>query len=148
MAKGLGFKVIVMEAGRNMGNIADVVNSCDVLMGVHGAGLTNIIFLPENAIFIQVVPCGGMQVEWLATNDFAKPSEDMKIKYLEYKITLEESTLKQQYPLDHMIIKDPSSIVKQGWETFRSVYFDKQNVKLDVNRFRPTLQKAFELLHQ
>jgi hypothetical protein len=89
-----------------------------------------------------------MQVEWLATNDFAKPSEDMKIKYLEYKITLEESTLKQQYPLDHMIIKDPSSIVKQGWETFRSVYFDKQNVKLDVNRFRPTLQKALELLHQ
>ncbi|KAK2437679.1 Glycosyltransferase family 61 protein [Trifolium repens] len=148
MAKGLGFKVIVMEAGRNMGNIADVVNSCDVLMGVHGAGLTNILFLPENAIFIQVVPCGGMQVEWLATNDFAKPSEDMKIKYLEYKITLEESTLKQQYPLDHMVIKDPSSIVKQGWETFRSVYFDKQNVKLDVNRFRPTLQKALELLHQ
>ncbi|MCI19751.1 protein o-linked-mannose beta- -n-acetylglucosaminyltransferase 2-like, partial [Trifolium medium] len=73
MAKGLGFKVIVMEARRNMGNIADVVNSCDVSMGVHGAGLTDILFLPENAIFIQVVPFGGM--EWLATNDFAKPSK-------------------------------------------------------------------------
>ncbi|CAK8579707.1 unnamed protein product [Lathyrus sativus] len=148
MAKGMGFKVIVMEAGQNMWSIAHVVNSCDVLMGVHGAGLTNILFLPENAIFIQVVPYGGMQVDWLATNDFAKPSEDMNIKYLEYKIKLEESTLIQQYPLDHMIIKDPSSIVKQGWEAFRSVYFDKQNVKLDVNRFRPTLQRALELLHQ
>ncbi|CAJ2675975.1 unnamed protein product [Trifolium pratense] len=148
MAKGLGFKVIVMEAGRNMRNIADVVNSCDVLMGVHGAGLTNILFLPENGIFIQVVPYGGMQVDWLAKNDFAKPSEDMNIKYLEYKIRLEESSLIQQYPLEHMIIKDPSSIVKQGWEAFRSVYFDKQNIKLDVNRFRPILQKALELLHQ
>ncbi|RHN43875.1 putative protein O-GlcNAc transferase [Medicago truncatula] len=148
MAKGLGFRVIVMEAGRNMRSIANVVNSCDVLMGVHGAGLTNILFLPQNAIFIQVVPFGGMQVEWLATNDFARPSEDMNIKYLEYKIRLDESTLIQQYPLDHMIIKDPSSIEKQGWEAFRSVYFDKQNVRLDVNRFRPTLQKALELLHQ
>jgi hypothetical protein len=148
LAKGLGFKVIVMEAGRNMRSIADVVNSCDVLMGVHGAGLTNILFLPENAIFIQVVPYGGMQVDWLATNDFGKPSEDMNIKYLEYKIRLEESTLIQQYPLDHMIIKDPSSIVKQGWEAFRSVYFDKQNIKLDVHRFRPVLQKALQLLHQ
>jgi hypothetical protein len=89
-----------------------------------------------------------MQVDWLATNDFAKPSEDMNIKYLEYKIRLEESTLIQQYPLDHMIIKDPSSIVKQGWEAFRSVYFDKQNIKLDVHRFRPILQQVHELLHQ
>ncbi|RHN53659.1 putative glycosyltransferase 61 [Medicago truncatula] len=79
MAKGLGFRVIV-----------------------HGAGLTNILFLPQNAIFIQVVPFGGMQVEWLATNDFARPLENMNIKYLEYKIRLEESTLIQQYPLDHM----------------------------------------------
>ncbi|KAJ1437825.1 Glycosyltransferase 61 [Sesbania bispinosa] len=146
MAKGLGFNVIVIEAGGSMSKFADVVNSCDVLLGVHGAGLTNILFLPENAVLIQVVPYGG--VEWLATNDFAKPSEDMNIKYLEYKIRLEESTLIQQYPLDHMVLKDPLSIGKLGWEAFRSVYLDKQNVKLDVNRFRPTLQKALELLHQ
>lgn len=148
MAKGLGFNVIAMEAGWSMSNFAGVVNSCDVLLGVHGAGLTNILFLPENAVFIQVVPYGGVQVEWLARNDFAKPSDDMNIKYLEYRIGLEESTLIQQYPLDHMVIKDPISFGKQGWEAFKSVYLDKQNVKLDVNRFRPTLQKALELLHQ
>lgn len=119
-------------------SIADTVNSCDVLMGVHGASLTNIVFLPQNAIFIQVVPCGSLQQMTL---------QIMNIKYLEYKIRWEESPLIQQYPLGHMIIKDPSSIEKQGWEVFRSVYFDKQNVKLDVDRFRPTLQKALELLH-
>ena len=148
MAKGLGFKVIVKEAGRNMSRVANIVNSCDVLMGVHGAGLTNILFLPQNAIFIHVVPYGGMQMEVLATNHFARPSEDMNIKYLEYKIRLEESSLIQQYTPDNMIIKDPSSIEKQGWQAFKSVYLDKQNVKLDVYRFRPTLQEALELLHQ
>ncbi|XP_020221798.1 alpha-1,3-arabinosyltransferase XAT3 [Cajanus cajan] len=148
MAESLGFDVIVKEAGGSMWGFADVVNSCDVLLGVHGAGLTNILFLPENAVFIQVVPLGGFALDWLATNDFGKPSKDMNIKYLEYKISLEESTLIQQYSLDHMFIKDPPLIGKIGWEEFKSVYLDKQNVKLDVDRFRPTLQKAIELLHQ
>jgi hypothetical protein len=94
------------------------------------------------------VPYGGMQMQVLATNHFAEPSEDMNIKYLEYKIRLEESTLIQQYPPDNMIIKDPSSIEKQGWHAFKLVYLDKQNVKLDVYRFRPTLQEALEILHQ
>ncbi|CAL2262346.1 unnamed protein product [Prunus armeniaca] len=146
MARRLGFKVIVAEADINLSKYAEVVNSCDVLMGVHGAGLTNILFLPENAVFIQILPVGGF--EWLATNDFGEPSQDMNLKYLEYKISNEESTLIQQYPLDHAVFTDPYSIGKQGWEAFRSIFLEKQNVKLNVNRFRPTLLKALELLHQ
>ncbi|ESW32488.1 hypothetical protein PHAVU_002G326500 [Phaseolus vulgaris] len=145
MAKSFGFDVIVMEAGRSMWGFAHVVNSCDVLLGVHGAGLTNILFLPENAVFIQVVPYA---LEWLATNDFGMPSKDMNIKYLEYKISLEESTLVEQYPVDHMFMKDPSVIGKMGWQEFKSVYLDKQNIKLDVDRFKPTLQRALELLNK
>ncbi|KAI4347228.1 hypothetical protein L6164_008058 [Bauhinia variegata] len=146
LAKSLGFKVVAMEANGNISRFAGIVNSCDVLMGVHGAGLTNIVFLPDNAIFIQIVPYGG--IEWLATNDFGEPSRDMNLNYFEYKIRLEESTLIQQYPLDRFIIKEPFAVQKAGWEAFRSVYLDKQNVMLDVNRFRPTLLKALELLHQ
>ncbi|KAL4320591.1 hypothetical protein AHAS_Ahas14G0025800 [Arachis hypogaea] len=55
MARSMGFEAIVMEAGGSMSSFANVVNSCDVLLGVHGAGLTNIVFLPENAVLIQVV---------------------------------------------------------------------------------------------
>ncbi|XP_057750994.1 alpha-1,3-arabinosyltransferase XAT3-like [Arachis stenosperma] len=146
MARRMGFEAIVMEAGGSMSNFANVVNSCDVLLGVHGAGLTNIVFLPENAVLIQVVPHGGF--EWLAKYDFELPSKNMGLKYLDYKISVEESTLIQQYPLDHMIIKHPPSIGKLGWERFKSVYLEQQNVMLDLNRFRPTLQKALELLHQ
>ncbi|KAK7319754.1 hypothetical protein RJT34_04479 [Clitoria ternatea] len=96
MAKSLNFEVIVKEVVGSMWGFA--VNSCDVLLGVHGASLTNILFLLQNAVFIQVVPYGGFALEWLATNDFGKSSKDMNIKYLEYKIRLEESTLIHLHP--------------------------------------------------
>ncbi|KAF3438628.1 hypothetical protein FNV43_RR21391 [Rhamnella rubrinervis] len=146
MAKSLGFKVIVTEADMSLSKFAELVNSCDVLMGVHGAGLTNLVFLPENAIFIQILPIGGFQ--WLAKTDFGEPSKDMNLKYLEYEIANEESTLIKQYPLDHAVFTDPFSIGRQGWEAFKSIFLEKQNVNLNVNRFRPTLLKALELLHQ
>ncbi|KAK9278741.1 hypothetical protein L1049_028317 [Liquidambar formosana] len=147
MARSLGYEVVVAEPdiASKLSRFAEIVNSCDVLLGVHGAGLTNIVFLPEKAILIQVVPLGGL--EWLARLDFGQPSADMNITYLEYKIKEEESSLIEEYPLDHVVFRDPFSLHKQGWNTMRSVYLDKQNVKLDVNRFRPTLLKALELLH-
>ena len=145
MARRLGFKVVVAEADMRLSRFARIVNSCDVLLGVHGAGLANIVFLPENAVFIQVVP---IAVEWLARDYFEEPSKAMKLRYLEYKIKAEESTLIQQYPIDHQVVRDPSSILKMGWSAFKSLYLDKQNVQLDLNRFGGTLLKALELLHQ
>ncbi|KAM2487723.1 hypothetical protein ACFX1W_039617 [Malus domestica] len=136
MARSLGYKVTVMEADRNMSRTAEVVNSCDVLMGVHGAALTNILFLPENAVLIQILPLGGF--EWLATNYFGEPSRDMKIKYLEYKINRSESTLKI----------DPNKNRIRGWQAFKSTFLNAQNVTLNVKRIRTTLKKALGLLHQ
>ena len=72
----------------------------------------------------------------------------MNLKYMEYKTSNEESTLIQQYPLDHAVFADPDSIGKQGWKAYKSIYLNKQNVKLNVTRFKPTLLKALELLHQ
>ncbi|MCL7021977.1 hypothetical protein MKW94_023955 [Papaver nudicaule] len=144
MARSLGYEVIVEEPGvtKNATRFAQMVNSCDVMMGVHGAGLTNMVLLPPNAVFIQIVPWGGL--EWVCRVTFEEPAKDMKLKYLEYKITENESSLIQQYPLDHA---DPGSIRKQGWHALRSVFLDNQDVNIDVERFRPTLLKALELLH-
>ncbi|XP_057975161.1 beta-1,2-xylosyltransferase XYXT1-like [Malania oleifera] len=146
MARRLGFKVIVAEATADLSKFAKIVNSCDVLMGVHGAGITNMVFLPERAILIQVVPLGGMG--WLAKYDFGNPAAEMNLRYLEYQIKEEESSLIKQYPLDHVVFKDPFSIHKLGWNAIRSTYLDKQNVKLDLVRFRATLLEALRLLYQ
>ncbi|KAK3042702.1 hypothetical protein RJ639_000760 [Escallonia herrerae] len=133
MARSLGYNVILAEPDADLSRFAHLVNSCDVMMGVHGAGLTNMVFLPENAVLIQVVPFGRM--EWIARTDFGEPSKDMNLRYLEYKINAEESSLIQQYPLDHEIFREPYTIQKNGWAAFSSVYLEKQNVKLDVERY-------------
>ncbi|XP_071686085.1 alpha-1,3-arabinosyltransferase XAT2-like [Rutidosis leptorrhynchoides] len=144
-AENMGFEVIVSEMSANMTHISRLVNSCDVLIGVHGAGLTNMVFLPENGVIIQVVPFGKM--EWLASTYFGEPSKEMGLKYLEYKISEDESSLIQEYPLKHQVFVDPYSVQKKGWSAYKSIYLDKQNVKLNVTKFKETLSHALELLH-
>ncbi|KAL5815525.1 hypothetical protein ACOSQ4_026166 [Xanthoceras sorbifolium] len=146
-ATTLGYEVVVAEANlsTDLSKFAQIVNSCDVLMGVHGAGLTNMVFLPDNAILIQIIPIG--QIDSLARTDFGEPSRDMNLSYLEYKISKKESSLTKLYTLDHVIFRNPKSVHKQGWDAVRSIYLEKQNVKLHVHRFRGTLSKALELLH-
>ncbi|ONK66338.1 uncharacterized protein A4U43_C06F6700 [Asparagus officinalis] len=147
MSEKLGFEVVVGEAEQNVARFARLVNTCDVLMGVHGAGLTNSLFLPTNAVFIQIVPWG--ELEWIAKTFFREPAKGMGLKYLEYKIGLEESTLVELYPRDSPWLSDPLSLAgKHGWAYVSEIYLRKQNVKLDVKRFRPVLVKAYELLHE
>lgn len=146
MAEKLGFEVVVSEADIHVDRFAHVVNSCDVMMGVHGAGLTNLVFLPTNAILIQILPWG--RLEWVAGTYFREPSSGMKLRYLEYSITEEESTLIDQYPRDHPVFKDPLSIHKLGWYGMSEIFLAKQNVRLNVRRFRPVLIKSLKLLHQ
>ncbi|KAG7577698.1 Glycosyltransferase 61 [Arabidopsis thaliana x Arabidopsis arenosa] len=145
-ARQMGFDVVVTEANRGVASFAQTVNSCNVMLGVHGAGLTNMVFLPENAVVIQILPIGGF--EWIAKTDFEDPSKGMNLRYLEYKIAVEESTLVKQYGRDHEIVRDPSAVAKRGWGTFKSVYLVQQNVSVDINRFKPVLVKALELLHK
>ncbi|KAL7139467.1 hypothetical protein ABFS83_09G052900 [Erythranthe nasuta] len=146
VAKKLGYEVVVAEPeiSANLTAFAQVVNSCDVLMGVHGAGLTNMVFLPDNAILIQVVPLGG--IDGFAKLDFGNPASGMNIRYVEYKIKIEESSLFRQYPIDHPVLRDPLSFHRNGWGQLRSIYLDNQNVTIDARRFRGTLVKALKLL--
>ncbi|XP_073135831.1 beta-1,2-xylosyltransferase XYXT1-like [Henckelia pumila] len=146
LARKLGFEVVLAEAtsSSNMSRFAQVVNSCDVLVGIHGAGLTNMVFLPDNAVLIQIVPLGG--IDGFAKLDFGSPSADMNIKYLDYKIRAEESSLSEKYAKDHPVLRDPFSFHRNGWESLKTVYLDNQNVTIDVHRFRGTLAKALKLL--
>jgi hypothetical protein len=120
------------------------VNSADVMVGVHGDGLTDMVFLPAGAVLIQVVPFGGL--EWLARGTFKEPSADMEIHYLEYMIQLDETSLSEQYPRDDPVLRDPNSIHKQGWNALKTVYLDKQNVKPHLGRLKNTFMEALKLL--
>ncbi|OWM62624.1 hypothetical protein CDL15_Pgr019918 [Punica granatum] len=144
LAETLGYEVIMAEAVSNTSRNAEIVNSCDVMMGVHGAGLTNFLFLPQKPVLIQVVPLGGM--EGHSKICFGDPARSMNMSYLEYRITERESSLMREYPPGHIVLKDPAAFHRSRWSVFKSVYLEKQNVELDLNRFRGTLLKALELL--
>lgn len=146
MAEELGFEVVIEGSVKyaSVKDAAQVINSCDVMMGVHGAGLTNMVFLPTNAVVIQIIPLG--KFDGLFHNEFGIPAIDMKLKYIAYNITKEESTLLDLYRRDDPIFTDPESIHKQGWDTVSRIYMKQQNVKLDVKRFRPILQRTIKHL--
>ncbi|KAI3717676.1 hypothetical protein L1987_69442 [Smallanthus sonchifolius] len=144
-AQDSGFEVIVTEMNTNLTRVSRLVNSCDVMMGVHGAGLTNMVFLPENSVMIQVVPLGKM--DWIANTYFGEPSKAMGLKYLEYKISEGESTLIDQYPSNHQVFVDPFSLQRKGWGVYKTIYLDNQNVTLNITRLKETLSRALELLH-
>uniref|UniRef100_A0ACD5TH92 Uncharacterized protein n=1 Tax=Avena sativa TaxID=4498 RepID=A0ACD5TH92_AVESA len=147
MAEGLGFEVVIDEANvsSDISGFAKLVNSVDVMMGVHGAGLTNCVFLPQNATLIQIVPWGGL--DWISRTDFGNPSEMMGLRYKQYAIGVDESSLTEQYPRDHDIFKNPISFHKRGFEFIRHTFMDNQNVRLDCKRFRPILLEALDNLN-
>ncbi|XP_039000604.1 alpha-1,3-arabinosyltransferase XAT3-like [Hibiscus syriacus] len=145
MMEELGFQVTRAEPERmsNLDEFAEVVNSCSVMVGAHGAGLTNEIFLPTGAVMVQVVP---LTLEWAATKYFGEPAKAMGLQYLEYKIEPEESSLFDTYGKDHPVISDPESVISKGYYAHRSVYVDGQDLKINLERFKKTLIKAKQIL--
>ena len=138
----LGFEVVAAgpEDVGDMAKIAAVVNSCDVMVGVHGAGLTNMVFLPHNGTIVQIIPWGNLK--YPCRFDFGDPVPDMGLHYVEYEVNAEETTLKYKYPRDHPVFTDPLSIERSGklWETF----LEGQNVTLDIDRFREAMQQVYK----
>ncbi|KAK8455548.1 hypothetical protein SEVIR_4G135300v4 [Setaria viridis] len=138
----LGFEVVAAgpKDASDMGRFAGVANSCDVMVGVHGAGLTNMVFLPHNATIVQIIPWGEMKVA--CRYDFGDPVPDMGLQYAEYEVTAEETTLNEKYPRDHPVFTDPQSLHRQGklWE----IFLEGQNVTLDIGRFREVMQQVYQ----
>ncbi|KAL0415907.1 UNVERIFIED_CONTAM: Alpha-1,3-arabinosyltransferase XAT3 [Sesamum latifolium] len=135
LARTLGFEVVLKQMVWNVSLVAQLVNSFDVMVGVHGAGLTNMVFLPENAVVVQIVPLG---LDYIARTCFQMAAESMKLRYLDYKVTLNESSLSENYSLDRT--------AKKEFDDFRSVYLDHQDVKIDLGRFKRTLLRALEFV--
>ncbi|KAJ1279504.1 hypothetical protein BS78_04G161700 [Paspalum vaginatum] len=146
MAMSLGFDVRVgdPEASSDAGKFARLVNSADVMVGVHGAGLTNMVFLPAGAVLVQVVPFGGL--EWLARGAFREPAAGMGLHYLEYAVQLDETTLSEAYARDDPVLRDPASVHRRGWDALKAVYLDQQNVRPHLGRLKNTFMEALRML--
>jgi capsular polysaccharide biosynthesis protein len=73
-AEKLGFEVVVSEGTHEVAPFTEITNSCDAIMGVHGTGLTNMVFLPSGGVAIQIVPLGGLLPETWAIGTWSNGS--------------------------------------------------------------------------
>ncbi|EPS67971.1 hypothetical protein M569_06804, partial [Genlisea aurea] len=140
LARTTGFDVVMTEIDSNKtSRVARFINSFDVILGIHGAGLTNMVYLPDGALVVEIVPFG---VEGLAKPCFQIPSKDMNLRHIEYIVSLNESSLEGKYPADSEVYRHPGEILKRGFSDFRTFYLDNQDVTLDLGRFRRILSRA------
>ncbi|XP_037473340.1 beta-1,2-xylosyltransferase XYXT1-like isoform X2 [Triticum dicoccoides] len=142
-----GFELLVMEPSRDMRleEFARAVDSCDVLMGVHGAALTNFFFLRTNAVLLQVV---GLGLEREALHYYGNQAKAVMVQHIQYFISAEESTLYEKYGKDHPAVSDPDSVHKQGWQGAKRYFWAEQDIRLNVTRFAPTLHQLLRTLRE
>ncbi|XP_058210365.1 xylan glycosyltransferase MUCI21-like isoform X3 [Rhododendron vialii] len=143
MAEQIGFEVEVLRPDRTteLAKIYRVLNSSDVLVGVHGAAMTHLLFVRPSKVFIQVIPLG---TEWAAETYYGEPAVKLGLNYIGYKILPRESSLYDEYEKDDPVLNDPNSVHKKGWEFTKKVYLDHQNVRLNLERFRKRLVQAYD----
>ncbi|KAL8465863.1 hypothetical protein ACS0TY_035106 [Phlomoides rotata] len=77
---------------------------------------------------------------------FEWAGELMNLRYLEYKATLNESSLLGKYPVDSVFYRDPEAIKNRSYGEFQAVYLGSQDLRLDLDRFKKTLFKVSEIL--
>uniref|UniRef100_A0ACD5ZS34 Uncharacterized protein n=1 Tax=Avena sativa TaxID=4498 RepID=A0ACD5ZS34_AVESA len=141
-ATEVGFEVVAAgpEVVKDIVQFAQVVNTCDVIVGVHGAGLTNMVFLPHNGTVLQIIPWGDMK--WPCWATFGYPAPNMGLRYVEYEATAEETTLKDEYPRDHAVFADPSSLHK-SFDDMYKYFLHGQNVTLEIDRFIGVIKQIY-----
>ncbi|KAJ4781698.1 hypothetical protein LUZ62_065955 [Rhynchospora pubera] len=142
-AENIGFMVVTAdpEKTRELPKFAHVVNSCDVMLGVHGAGLANMLYLPANATVIQILPWGNLG--FVGRYDYGFPLPDMVLRYVEHEIKEDESTLIHKYPRNHAVFTNPQAIHDQGWATMYRIFLTEQNIVLNITRFKGVLIDVF-----
>ncbi|PKI31652.1 hypothetical protein CRG98_047960 [Punica granatum] len=143
LAEEIGFNVEVLRPRRTteLAKIYRVLNSSDVMVGVHGAAMTHFLFVRPGCWFIQVVPLG---TDWAAETYYGEPARKLGLKYIGYKILPRESTLYREYDRKDPVLMDPESVNQKGWEFTKKIYLDRQNVYLDLRRFRQRLVRAYD----
>ncbi|KAE8661202.1 Detected protein of confused Function [Hibiscus syriacus] len=143
-AEEVGFRVQVLrpQPTTELAKIYMELNSSDAMIGVHGAAMTHLLFMkPGCSVFIQVIPLG---TDWAAETYYGEPAKKMGLRYIGYKINPKESSLSDEYDEDDPVLKNPSSLNQKGWEYTKKIYLERQTVKLDMQRFRKRLVRAYD----
>ncbi|CAI0390923.1 unnamed protein product [Linum tenue] len=67
----------------------------------------------------------------------------MGLEYVEYRITVAESSLAAKFDPESLVLKDPPAYRGKDWSKMW-VYLREQNVRIDLVRFREYLETVYE----
>lgn len=142
LAQRIGFQVEVLRPDRTteLAKIYRVLNTSNVMVGVHGAAMTHFLFMKPGRVFIQIIPLG---TDWAAETYYGEPAKKLGLDYIGYKILPRESSLYDKYDKNDPILRDPSSITQKGWQFTKGIYLTNQQVRLDLRRFKKVLVDAY-----
>lgn len=145
MAEEVGFDVFIYKPTMSfpMRDAYALINGSHAMIGVHGAAMTHMLMLRPGSVVVQVVPLG---LEWVGEVCFGKPAREVGLKYMEYKLGHNESSLSTKYNKESLILKDPKELLnKKGWDQeLMDVYLKEQDVKLDLVRFKAYMENVYE----
>ncbi|KAL3731643.1 hypothetical protein ACJRO7_028513 [Eucalyptus globulus] len=141
LAERIGFEVrrFAPNRGTRLAESCRLVRGSHAMVGVHGAAMTHAVFLRPGSVLLQVVPVG---TTWLSEAYFGRPAREMGLEYVEYRIGANESSLAEEYGADSVVLRDPRAVVGGEWKNMR-LYLKTQNVRLDLGRFRASLERAY-----
>ncbi|RLM94118.1 uncharacterized protein C2845_PM08G06900 [Panicum miliaceum] len=107
----VGFEAVVneLDVANDIAQVGRLIDLFDALVGVHGAALTNMMFLPPDA---------------------------MGLRNIQYEISVHKSTPKHKYPRDHEIFTNPTALHKKGFKFMRHMLLNGQDITIDLNCFR------------
>ncbi|KAG0558667.1 hypothetical protein KC19_10G045000 [Ceratodon purpureus] len=145
-AEQLGFNVnlLIPDPTMELKHIFRLLNSSDVLLGVHGAAMTHFLFMRPGTVFIQVVPLG---TDWAARTYYGEPSIKLGLHYLPLTISPQESSLSEKYNLSDPILRNPDEVLeRRGWWSMKEIFLEGQDVQPSLERVRTTLNQALEKL--
>ncbi|CAL5399367.1 unnamed protein product [Camellia sinensis] len=139
-AKDVGFDVVVYEPTREtpVQETFRVLHGSHAMVGVHGAGLTNELFLRPGAAFMQIVP---IRNSWLGDICYGKLAVRLGLEYLVYDVAIEESSLADKLPSDLLDPNDQGGMLTRDWSNW-DIYMN-QNVTLNLPRFRKYLVRTY-----
>ncbi|CAH2045614.1 unnamed protein product [Thlaspi arvense] len=144
MLEDVGFEVIIFRPSKttSLREAYKLVKSSHVMVGVHGAALTHLLFLRPGSVLVQIVPVG---LGWVAETCFESPAKAMKLEYIKYPINVGESSLVEKYSREDLVLKNPIAFRGMDWNSTKmNVYLKEQDVRLDVNRFRKHMDEAYK----
>ncbi|URD89387.1 hypothetical protein MUK42_26445 [Musa troglodytarum] len=136
-----GFDVQIIEPRRGAPLAArhHALASAEVMLAVHGAAMTHFLFMRPASVLIQVVPLG---LERPAEEFYGQPARRLGLEYIAYSITPEESSLSKLYDRRSPVIVNTRVVTSKGWLEMKKIYLDRQNVRVNLERFKKVLERA------